>query len=347
MKVYSQEINFFRKQLKSDLDAMAKSLGFNTHYVPVVIFTHKSKLGYFKTSPRLEIGINEKLMSGPYFAAKETVFHELAHYMVYRRFGQNQGHNENFRAACKEIGICDKAKEPLSTIFDRAESLSTEKDKVVDKVKKLLALSSSDNENESELALLKANALLRKNGISNMDLSEDSKIYKLELKEVQSNAKYKAIDSILSTFGVYVLWNGTRPRWSILEVSGELSSIKVAEYVFEFLDKELDHMWSKAKKDHNLKGARAKNSFFRGVAQGYRLKLKAAEASEGADGTAIQKYDKDMARICRSIVYDNKTKVTRSNALTSPEGQSAGVSAGKSLSIRQGVSTGGSVKMIA
>ena len=58
------------------------------------------------------------------------------------------------------------------------------KDKIVDKIRKLLALSKSGNPNEAALALQKATALMEEHQIKNIDLIPEQSVTHSELEEV-------------------------------------------------------------------------------------------------------------------------------------------------------------------
>ena len=60
-----------------------------------------------------------------------------------------------------------------------------------------------------------------------------------------------------------------------IEVTGSRTNVELADYVANFLDQELERLFSVYQKEHSdLKGQRAKNSFFKGMAEGYVEKIK-------------------------------------------------------------------------
>lgn len=110
--------------------------------------------------------------------------------------------------------------------------------KVVEKIKKLLALSESSNENEAKAALLKAQQLLAKHKLSIKEVKE-FKIYNSEIKEKISTvsftkAKWKAelARLIADNFGCYHYFKSRRTH--TITFFGREEDIIVCNIVLEY-----------------------------------------------------------------------------------------------------------------
>ena len=141
------------------------------------------------------------------------------------------------------------------------------------------------------------------------------------------SAKLQAIASILRHFFVYPVFNRGR-GWVCLEVFGEKVHVEIAQYVASFLDKKLEEFW---KTTPNLRGARSKNSFFRGIAQGYREKVEATKQK----GAALIALEKTLVSAA-SMAYPRLSSAT----LRYHQDESAtkiGRKKGQNLNIHQGL----------
>ena len=113
-----------------------------------------------------------------YHTVKEVLGHEVAHYIDWNINGFSS-HGEEFKRICV-IGVNDESvhKEALNTVKDNSS--------IIEKIKKLLALSESPNMNEAQSALLKARQLMRDYNLEDADRKESQKIYRLALHEYKS-----------------------------------------------------------------------------------------------------------------------------------------------------------------
>ncbi|AZV56779.1 DUF2786 domain-containing protein [Clostridium sp. AWRP] len=88
--------------------------------------------------------------------------------------------------------------------------------KIIEKVKKLLALSESSNENEAQLAMIKAQEILAKYKLSLKEVKEFKKINSKIIKKVSDitfrTSKWKAelADVIANNFGCYIYFETKR-----------------------------------------------------------------------------------------------------------------------------------------
>jgi hypothetical protein len=308
-----------------------------TYPINIVVF-EGSELGHFN-APYLQIGLNRKLI----YSAKDAVVrdilkHELAHYLTYIRYGEVPSHGAEFHSICTEYGF--PAQIARATMDLEASNSSKEGDlaaeRVLEKVKKLLLLAQSSNVHEAELATLKANEILLRHNLEHLQGQQQEAVYlDRVLQQKRKDAKLSAIYDILKHFIVKTVISLGK-NTCCLEVSGSLTNVKLARYVAEFLERELDHLWELTKKEYALQGLRAKNSFFLGVARGFDEKMKLAKMGmSGTDQRALVLVERQLQHDT-SLIYRRLSHTATGNSIDE-NARNLGIQKGKSLTIRQGV----------
>jgi hypothetical protein len=347
MIIYDQVSLAFIKKAEDMLRQILQEVGINVRRsrfeigkylfpIQVVVF-EGPELGHFN-SPYLQVGLNRKLIA----SAKDSVLrdilrHELAHYLTFIHHGEVQAHGPEFRGTCARFGFPEEI--ATATMNVNLENEKKEGDlnseRVLEKVKKLFQLAESSNSHEAELATIKANELLLRHNL-NFSKSNDEPLY-LErvLMQKRKDQKLVAIYDILRHFIVRPVISMGRNA-CCLEVTGTLTNVKLAAYVANFLDKEMDRMWEETKKEHGLSGLRAKNSFFTGVAQGFDEKMKGVKQSfSPEDQKALLVVEQEL-NININKIY-RRLSTSSSGAQTDQAASGLGKEKGRRLNIRQGV----------
>jgi hypothetical protein len=349
--INSKVINAFIKKIENIISSVRNELKSKTTKlvlpsVKVVVFNDKKKLGYYhrimidEGSYRHIIAINKNLV----YQAKDRVLsdivrHELAHLLLIHNYDDvSKPHGKEFTRICKLIGAKPDAK---SNIQKENQNLNdeVETEKLINKVKKLLNLSSSSNKNESELATLKANQLLLKHNLKFYDEKDELHTIELLHRSQKLNTKIRMIINILQTFNVYPVINYEN-KYKYVTFSGSKASVEIVEYIADFLDSEFDRLWDKYKKENKLKGLRAKNSFFRGIYEGYISKLENIKSNyTKEEALALIKYEEELSRKVNDIVFYNKRlrKGKTSRYLNDVNANSLGKNAGSRLQIKKGL----------
>lgn len=304
--------------------------------INVVVFEGK-EWGHFN-GPYLQIALNRKLI----YLAKDSVVrdilkHELAHYFTYILYRDVKPHGTEFHEICRRFGFPSGISEATMNLeesnMDKVGDIEAER--ILEKVKKLLMLAQSSNAHEAELATIKANDILLRHNLQYVKDNQETIYMDRLLMRKRKDTKISAIYSILRHFIVKPVISQGRDS-CCLEVSGTLTNVKLAGYVANFLDKELDHLWEAAKVEHNFKGIQAKNSFFLGVADGYHDKMTAAKMSYSEeDKKALTVVEKNL-EFNTQMIY-KKLGNSRSGHQTDYEASLAGHEKGLGLTIRNAV----------
>lgn len=302
----------------------------------VVIFEGKD-WGHFN-APYMQIGLNRKLI----YLAKDSVVrdilkHELAHYLTHILFPGAAAHGKEFRDVCRKFGFPEEVASATMNLeesnFSKEGDLTSER--ILEKVKKLFMLAQSSNIHEAELATVKANEILLRHNLSYISDKEEPIYMDRLLMRKRKDTKLSTIYSILKHFIVRPVISQGKDS-CCLEVSGSLTNVKLAGYVASFLDQELERLWEVARKENNLKGLQAKNSFFLGVAEGFHQKMSSVKQNySDQDKKALIVVERQLEADTQMIY--KRLGQTRSSHKTDAHACAKGMEKGLSLTIRSAV----------
>ena len=248
----------------------------------MVIVDMNSCLGQYLPDLQ-EIRLNRTLlMNGRWDSVCEVLRHEVAHHMagLYPEYQLQPPHGDIFKECCRKINANPRASGTYKTLEQRVwEDAENEPDRIMVKVKKLMGLAASKNRFEAAAAAAKANQLISR---YNIDLIRHDKPRNFEsiiltepvLKRSQS-ACLAAV--ILQTFYfVETVWTTSyivsKGRVGyVLEITGTVTNIKIADYVFNYILRYAESSWLEYKKSHP--SCRSKSGYMSGVVEGFREKL--------------------------------------------------------------------------
>lgn len=344
MLLYSEAIIGFADHLKSLIKKILRAevsvrvFSDRFHYkqisypIKVVIYNHLSHLGHFDPE-FLELGFHEELMHASKEEITCVIRHEIAHYLTFIEHGiEAQPHGPRFKAFCKQMGWDSETAAASMSLSHQAKS------ELLRKVSKLMALSQSSNPHEAELAMLKSREILLKHQLHAPSQEEGVALQRI-LKQKKVDGKMRCIAQILSTFFVSIVYRKGK-GCVCLDVLGKKANVEIAEYVASVLEFRLEELWAATK----LKGLVAKNSFFRGLAQGYCNKVKALKV-DLQESQAVMVIENQLLA-AQALVYPH----LRSQKTSNQHCESAaklGIAAGKSLQIQPALSSNTSkVEMI-
>ena len=332
------------------------------YYYPLhfVLFEDPTKLGYF-SSDNFQLGLHKKLM---YLAHDEVlaniIRHELAHMyttILYKKenpqqYAQMTPHGKEFHHVCESFNWGPEVYKAYSNLEweNQLYQEDTSFEKIKSKIEKLLALADSDNPHEAEMATLKANQLLLKYNLQNLEYNDEVETcVKLVYRTKKLNSTMNALYDILQYFYVQPVFNRSAAGVG-LDVVGTRLNVEMADYITKYLAHEFEILWKKAKKDDpSLSGLKMKNNYILGVAHGFTSKLK-KERSQYRDN---QSSSKDLIKIQDNLVqqvamaFPRLSKQTSSNGSFDPRARAKGQRDGSGLNIRPGVSQGNKGHLLA
>jgi hypothetical protein len=277
-------------------------------------------------------------------ANRDVVFnvirHELAHYFTFINHGELfQPHPPEFKNFCQQLGWGEEVYKASFCLEEGTEVYSCpEESDILRKVKKLMALATSNNSHEAEQAMIKSQQLLLKHNIEGKYLcqNDEEKFYlKRILKQKRENAKMRSIAQILETFFVTCVYH-RGGDFIYLEVLGTAVNLEIAEYVAQFLNNELDQLWHHAQDKYALKGMVAKNSFFLGIAKGYCDKIHALKRDYSSETKRALMVIENALADAKDIAYE-RLIFSKSSGQYCGASSSLGEMMGKQLTINPSI----------
>ncbi|MFN2311007.1 MAG: SprT-like domain-containing protein [Spirochaetia bacterium] len=299
--LYSDTLNLIRARLQQQAQDILRSYRVFRDPPPafeVLIFRGGRRLlGFYQPQPH-RICIREALVYGNHEAILGHVLrHELAHLAAYQHDGELR-HGPAFRrwcsrleipgaAGCRLEGVLDNDTAAALLENDTARELQPAARRLAARVRKLLALGSSPNQHEAELATAKANQLLQQYNL-NLLGNQDPEELRLHAVEVWAGkrlgSEVKTISGLLGEFFFVfpLIEPGEGSRRLLLY--GEEANIEIAEYVFEYLLR----VFQELRREHGVGRAHGGGevAFYAGLGEGLSRKLRTAQASDLAATSA-------------------------------------------------------------
>ncbi len=278
------------------------------------------KLGYFSPSDRL-IVLSEEAVRGTDDETVRNIFlHELSHALDLMLSGTLTGHSSSFRRCCQLLGV--------SPGFEKSHVKTAVRvfEERRDKIKKLLALSSSPFENEAQEAIKKAKELMAKAGIKD---EEDERIYMVPLYAAKRYlfSTRVLLNYVASVTGVYIVISQERDGTKTAIAYGSLEETEASIYLYDYITSSAEREIRKMRRD----GIRIeKDSFIRGIVN--VLSQHTADSTADNALILIQNNNKNLAK---KIVFQS-VRITESAVRTyswNPESFEKGKGFGSKLSI--------------
>lgn len=215
-------------------------------------------------------------------------------------------------------------------------------DKIIERIRKLLSLSDSDNENEAKLATERANELLTRYNLSMQSIGKDSEIGETAIDMgKRAPVEQKFICTILGKYFFVSFIQGARiaetPGWitvKTLRFVGERTNVEVAVFTYHFLQATFRSLWKKYKTE-TFALETARQSYYLGLMRGIMDQLKVNRQSvEQSTGLVVVPDAQLKAYLARlSLAPCGRTTKIRNDAHAS----SHGYSDGKNLNIMRGI----------
>lgn len=284
------------------------------------------------------------VLERPWLEVMSVLQHELAHQFcdeVLKLRGESP-HGDTFRRVCAERGIDARAG------GIPAAAQAPEGDRILDRIRKLLALASSDNRNEAELAMQKAHELMLRHNVEAPRATPGANIdgryivRQLGSPEKRGNRVEGAVLALLSElFFVKVI---LVPVWLPLlgkrgtayEISGTRPNVDMAEHVYNFLLATADRLWRENRGDSRVRSGRDRLSYQMGVIGGFRDKLLADRITLQETGL-VWVGDADLDRHHRSR---HPRITTRKRTMRLDDAHEAGREAGRTVVLHKPVTDG-------
>ena len=317
----------------------------------------KDRWGHFSSEKR-EICLSRDLvLNHSWDAVQEVLKHEIAHQLAQELLGANgePPHGPSFMKACQLLRANPKASgkyEPLDKRF--LGDIAIREDRILVRIKKLMALAQSKNQHEAEAAMEKAHKLIEKHNVDLLKRDEDRHfisvfVGKPALRHFrEENHLANLIQDFYFVHNIwvpaYVVEKGK--RGNVLEMTGTIQNVKIAIYVHDFVKRYIDSQWEKYNGNKRLNRYR-KSDFAVGIIEGFRSKLESQHPKKKA-GRKLElvKTEDPLLKKHVSFKYPRIVSV-RQNALRRDHSiLDDGMKIGKKLVISKGIEEKGRGKRL-
>jgi hypothetical protein len=138
--------------------------------VLVLVDTERRVGQWLRNTRRLELS-RKLVLEKPWLEVIGVLEHEMAHQFVDEVLAASHepAHGPTFQRVCAERGIDAKATGELVA----SDGVDSEDARALDRIRKLLALAGSDNQNEAEIAMRRAHELMLRHNIDKANAQGD------------------------------------------------------------------------------------------------------------------------------------------------------------------------------
>lgn len=310
------------QQLGYEYDSICKLYSFKLRRPIFELLDSPTALGRWD-SLRRTLGVSSALIEQmPWNIAIEVLKHEIAHQICDELQGQKRlDHGGQFQAVCEALQVkrpFRRAYADLEKLQTAIENFSGYSDDVRERIKKLLALSDSDNQYESALALEKARKLAAKHSIVLGGEAVEDVVHEIvETKRKRLGLEHSQSMALISKyFNVTVIssWQFdplSCQQYKIFDIIGRHKEVVVAVHCYYFLQQQIASAWDKAAANgaaSKKQGRGVKNGFIYGMLSGFEEKLreqlvdtpKSLEKDEQEKSWQLTVVnDKDVVDYCR------------------------------------------------
>ena len=314
---------------------------------PVIVLSDStSHLGRWHGPTRtLELS-RALVMSRPWLEVASVLEHEMAHQFVDEvlRVHGETAHGETFRRVCAERGIDARAAGSPSAASPADAGADAATDRILDRIRKLLALAGSPNQNEAEIAMRKAHELMLRH---NIEVAATRAERSYEVRHLGDPSKRgtrveSEIAALLSElFFVKVIRVPVYlPREArsglVYEIAGTHANVEMASHVWAFLLATSARLWAENRHDSRVRGGRDRMIYQSGVIGGFRDKLLAERTGLKQTGL-VWVGDGDLDRFYRAR---HPHMTTRRHDVRVNGAHAAGREAGRTVVLHKPVERG-------
>lgn len=269
------------RRLFSEWENLNWSLFGNVLRAPLIqLLRAETRLGEWRSRERTLALSRHEVLSRPWVETLEILKHEMAHQFVDEILGgEPEPHGPRFRSTCASRGIDAAAVQR----GERPASETRQEDRVITRVRKLLALAESSNQHEAELAASTAQRIMMK---FNVDLEAHAPADANACSSLWLGAPTGRVQAherrlaciLIEFFFVQGIWISVyRPlegkNGTVLEICGRPENLQMAEFVYAFLLRTTERLWAEHKRVHAVSSDRDRRNFLAGAMEGFASKL--------------------------------------------------------------------------
>lgn len=337
------------RELQSEYEWVDRVRFGGTLRPPVIALSDSASRHGQWTSATRTIELSRRLvLDRPWPEVIGVLEHEMAHQFVDEVLGvrDESAHGETFRRVCAERGIDGRAAgAPVAS--DHADI-----DRVLDRIRKLLALAGSPNQHEAEMAMRKAHELMLRHNIEAARAHAEREFevrYLGDPRKRRTRVENDIAVLLGESFFVKVIrlpvyLPRTATRGSVFEISGTRPNVEMAAHVWAFLLATAERLWQENRTDRRVRSGRDRLSYQSGVVRGFRDKL-AAERVELRGTGLVWRGDAKLDAFYRAR---HPRITTRSRSVRVDGAHAAGREAGRTVVLHKPVesASSGTVRLL-
>ncbi|MCF6177100.1 MAG: SprT-like domain-containing protein [Victivallaceae bacterium] len=310
---------------------------------PLFALKQMTSLGSWD-SERRTIAINrEFILSHRWEYVVEVLTHEIAHQYVSMFMGHDERpHGTGFRRACELFRI-----KPNATVRYKKNSEEEpveSQDRIVAKIHKLFALGQSDNKNEAETAMLKAQSLIH---YYNIDLIETQQKQNYATRRIgecklrHNREEYALVNFIAEFYFVRsilirsYLVNRAKSG-SVFELSGSQANVEIAHYVYDFIRQYIDRCW---KLHPEFSRQQHKTDFALGIIAGFKDKVTIQHQHDDSGTTALVRRSDLQLQSYMKYRYPRLVTRRGGSRQENQAARQAGYKKGQAMIVNKGVTS--------
>jgi hypothetical protein len=306
----------------------------------------RDRLGEWNGSQRTITISGDHILRHSWESVLDTLRHEMAHQYVEEIFSMPDAapHGDAFERACRLLRI-EAGASPKTDALAGLDASREERDRMLLRIKELLALAGSPNEHEAASAMRMAHKYLLK---YNLDLAQVDSARSFESRFLGKCSgriqeyEYTLAHILQDHFFVLVIWtcsyDALRDKpGRILKICGTRENLQTAEYAYHYVMNLTEPLWRKHQQAFGAPGT-ARRQYLAGLLSGLKTKLDQAKEQLGDEHGLVWLGDPLLTEHWR---WQNPHigKVSLSGA-SRGDGFHAGLRDGKDISIRPGLAEG-------
>jgi hypothetical protein len=308
------------------------------------------RLGAWSPAKREITLSREIVLAGRWDDLKEVLLHEMAHQVAHEglQATSESDHGPGFRQACALLRAnpaASGAYRPLHERLNQGEELD-DRDRIVVRIQKLMALAESSNLNEAHAAMRKAHELITRHNVRLIGRKGNQEYHSIFLGTPQLRhfrEAYHLAHLIQDFYFVQCMWIQAwvvkrEKMGRVLEISGSRKNITIAEYVHDTICRYIDAAWDDYRRGKGLNRYR-KTDFAVGIIEGFTTTLQQASTMATRNeetGLPVRMEDQALTRYIAQRyphVRSYRKKGTGHNAQVLADGTEKG----KQLIIAKGI----------
>lgn len=289
------------------------------------------------------------LLARPWLEVTSVLEHEMAHQYVDEvlRVRDEAPHGETFRRVCAERGIDGRAAgspcaaAPLDPAQPEGDPGA---DRVLERIRKLLALAGSPNQHEAEIAMRKAHELMLRHNIETIAerVDRNYEVRHLGDPHKRGNRVESEVAGLLSEFffvkviRVPIYLPRLGKSGSVYEIAGTHANVEMASHVYAFLLATAERLWRENRRDARVRSGHDRLAYQSGVVNGFREKLMSERRGMGETGL-VWVGDRDLDKFYRAR---HPRITTRRHSVSINGAHAAGREAGRNVVLHKPVERG-------